>query len=147
MVLTPHMLKRTCAAVMQKAKKLKGVNGIYNNVTTPITLVELSFDDVPDMIPYHKVIQDTFTNVPQFIGVVSCYDAFAIDKDMIESIVSVSLNLRKFVKLSDKNKVLFICKTLCLVYKTIIYNTNLHAYHNAALVCLDYLNFVISCIE
>jgi hypothetical protein len=97
MVITGHTLKRTCAAVMQKTKKLKGVNGIYNNVTTPITLIELSFDDIPDIIPYHKVIQDAVNKAPPFIGIISCYDAFAIDKDMIESIVSVSLILRKFV--------------------------------------------------
>lgn len=147
MLITRRVVKRTFAKVIRQAKKLKKINVAYNNVTTPITFCEISFEDVPDCIPNHRFILGLLYSMPQFNALSSCYDTFSIDKDMLESITSVLLSSRKFMSFSSKNKLLYICKGLCLLYKMIIYNTNLHAYHNAAWVCLDYLNFVVSCLD
>lgn len=147
MVVTPHMLRRTCANVLRKTRKLKQLNIAFNNVTTPINFCELSFEDIPDYVPYHRLIMNVLNKVPNLNVIGSCYDTFAIDKDMIENIMCVLLNTRKFAKLSDKNKLLTMCKIVCLIYKLLVYNTNLHTNHTDAVVGLDYINFVFSCID
>jgi hypothetical protein len=134
--------KRLLAKCRRNVKK---VDHAFNVVTTPITFWELSFDDLSDQIPYRDAVTSIMSYIPNFQNVSNAYDSISIDKDIVESVVSLSRQAYQFKCMKDKERMLFILKCLSLFYKTIIVHLPMHEEHNIILNFLDYLNFVISC--
>jgi hypothetical protein len=129
-------------------RNIKRIDHTYNVVTTPITLCEISFDDIPDNIPCKDMFTCTFSNmcrVPNFQNVCYVYDNLSVDKDIGESVVSLYRQATAFHVMNDKEKVLYVLKCMSFVYKTVIVHSPAHDHHNIVFNVLDYLNFVISC--
>jgi hypothetical protein len=129
-------------------RNIKRVDNTYNVVTTPITLCEISFDDIPDQIPGRDMFTSAFSTmcrIPNFQNIYCVYDNLSVDKDIVESVVSLYRQALKFRVMNDKEKLLYILKFLSFVYKTAIVHSPAHEHHTVVLNMLDYLNFVISC--
>lgn len=127
---------------------IKRVDHTYNVVTTPITFCEISFDDIPDQIPCREVVTCTFSTMcrnSNIQNVCNLYDNLSVDKDIVESIISLYKQVSLFDVMNDKEKLLYVLKCMSFVYKTVIVHSPLHEHHSIFLNVLDYLNFVISC--
>ncbi len=130
---------------MQCRRGARRIDHVYNVLTTPITFCELSFDDIPEVIPYREVVVSLLTCDTTLNNVCSVYDMFSVEKDIVESLVSVYKQSCRFHKLSDKEKLLLLLKFMSLLYKTIVVHSPVHEHHTIVLNLMDYLNFVISC--
>lgn len=128
----------------QCRRSVRMVDHAYNIVTTPITFCELSFDDIPDQIPCRDMVTCLASNIPNFSNVCTVYDNVSIDKDIVESIVSLWKQSSNISCMSDKEKILYVLKCLSLLYKTLIVHSPLHEEHTLILNILDYLNFMVS---
>lgn len=136
------LTRRFLAQCRRGAKK---IDHVYNTLTTPITFCELSFDDVPEVTPCRDMVVSVMTCVPNINYVCSVYDTLSIEKDIVESFVSVYKQGCRFDKLSDKEKLMLLLKFMSLFYKTIVVHSPVHEHHTIVLNLMDYLNFVISC--
>ena len=126
-------------------RNVKRVDHAYNVLSTPITFCELSLDDIPDQIPCRDAMTYIVSCIPNFQNVCNVYDNLSVDKDIVESVVSLSKQAYRFQCMKDKERMLYLLKCLSLFYKTIVIHSPMHEEHNIILNFLDYLNFVISC--
>ena len=125
-------------------RKAKRIDQTYNVVSTPISLFELSFDDVPDKIPYRDTITHALSSVPSIDSIASIYDTISVNKDILESVINIHQQIQQFEKLNDKQKLVLFVKCISLVYKTVIVHSPLHEHHSLITNTLDYMNFVVS---
>lgn len=125
-------------------RNVKRVEHTYNVVTTPITFLEISFDDIPE-IPCKDVMTSVITYIPNYQNVCNLYDTLSVDKDVVESMICLYKHALRFQHMKNKDKLLYILKCMSLIYKTIIVHSPMHQEHTVILNFLDYMNFVISC--
>lgn len=137
--------KRMLARCRRSARR---IDHAYNVVSTPITFCELSFEDIPEQIPDRDMLNgilNTACTVPNLQTVYALYDNLSVDKDIAESAVNLYMQLTKFDRMEEKQKVLYLLKWISLIYKTIIVHSPVHEHHTIIINVLDYLNFVVSC--
>jgi len=142
-----HDMKRT---VVKIRKKAKNADKLYNMVSNPITLFEITSDDLPDLIPYNEIIHHVVNQIPCFDIATNIYDSLSFKKDLAETVWKTYTKSVSFPSLQQKEKILSLIKFTTLIYKIwILYciSSGIPKSHDAIVSCLDYLNFLISSIE
>lgn len=133
--------KRLLAKCRRNVKRL---DQTYSIVTTPISLIELSLDDVPDQVPYRDTITHVMSFVPGIDSISSMYDTVSVNKDILESVMSIYHQIEHFERLNDKQRLILFVKCISFVYKTVIIHSPLHEHHTLVTNMLDYINFIVS---
>jgi hypothetical protein len=146
-ILKHRQVQKTAIKITRKAKK---ADKIYNKVTNPISLYEITYDDLPDVIPYHEIIHHVLHQIPCFDVLSGVYDGFAFKKDLVETVWRTYMKHATFQSLEHKKKVLSIVKLITLCYKIWIMSCiamGIPKSHDTVVSCFDYINFVVSNIE
>jgi hypothetical protein len=131
-------------------KKARDLDKVYNMVTNPITFYEITSDDIPNIIPYQDIINKLTDSIPSFNNMSIFYDTFSIDKDLVESIVSLYIKLKQVDTMDTKQKSLLVIKISSILYKIagcLLLCLGIPKSHENLSYVFDYLNFILSTLD
>lgn len=141
-----RLTKPVSKKIIQNIKKMRKLEKAYNQIVNPITLCEISWDDLGDCLPCKQFVSHFMKTTP--CGeVCEFYDTVTSDKDIIESCVSFYLKCCKIERLDDKQKSLLMVKVCCFTYKVywiVMACCGIHKTHESIVCILDYVNFIFS---
>jgi hypothetical protein len=147
------MKRSTSRRIVVALRKARDVDKVYNNVVNPVTLYEITWDDVPDVIPdvipYEATISHFVKNVPYMHNIVELYDAFTTDKDIVETFVAIFTKLKNFETMEERKRAIYMVKVYTFLYKfawIALACCGVPKTHDHLVCILDYVNFVLSSI-
>jgi hypothetical protein len=134
--------------IITSIKKLRQLDNVYNQIVNPVSLCEISWDDMGDMLPCKSTLCNLLKTTPCHV-VCEFYDHFTTDKDFVECLVSVYLKFHKLEEMDVKQKSLLMVKVTCFSYKCFwiaLACCGVPKTHDGFVCFLDYLNFMMSTI-
>ena len=134
--------------IITSIKKLRQFDKVYNQIVNPVSLCEISWDDMGDMLPCKSTLCNLLKATPCY-DVCEFYDTFTTDKDIVECLVSIYLKFHKLEEMDVKKKSLLVVKVTCFSYKLFwiaMACCGVPKTHDCIVCLLDYLNFMMSTI-
>ena len=131
-------------AVIKKAKK---VNRLYERVSNPLYLVELTETHFPNITPYRLMFSIALTHMfGQMSLIHEVYDKLSTSKDLCEGTVKI-IKKRYQQRNCIKTSALYAIKIYIILYKVIwlVLESNGVSKNEYAIATLfDYMNFVLA---
>lgn len=128
-------------------KKAKSVNRLYERVSNPVYLAELTETHFPNIIPYRLMIHITLTQLfgqPSFIH--ELYDKLSTSKEMCEGTVQI-IKKRYQQRNGIKTNAMYAIKIYVILYKVIwlfLESNGVLKDQYAITAVFDYLNFFLA---
>lgn len=144
-------MKKTAAKkVISVIRTFRNVDQVYNSIVNPITFCEITWDDLSDVLPCEKALTNMIKSMPYLGDFGQLYDTFTVDKDLVETFVSICVKLNKFEHMDAKQRSLFAIKASTFAYKLmfiIMACCGVPKTHEHMMCILDYVNFILSSIS
>jgi hypothetical protein len=131
-------------------RTFRNVDNVYNTIVNPITFCEITWEDLSDILPFEKALTNMAKSVPYLQDIGELYDTFTIDKDIAETIVSISLKIQHIGDMDGKQRSMLAIKAYTLAYKLtfiVMACCGVPKTHEHMLCILDYVNFILSNIS
>lgn len=130
--------------LLKSAKVAVKVNTVYNNVTNPLTLVQITQEHFPHLMVCsmlsHSIIVSFITNNKIDLD----YDNFSYFKDVSEGYYTVVSNIVN-IEQTDYRRMFLVYVRMCLLIYRVL-GHYLHIDHsNIGMCVIDYLHFLTSC--
>lgn len=128
-------------------KKVKAVNRLYERVSNPVYLVELTDTHFPNIIPYRLMINVALSNLfGQISFIHEVFDKLSTSKEMCEGTVQI-IKRRHQQRTNIKTNTIYAIKIYIILYKVIwiiLEQNGVPKDQYTFTAVLDYLNFVLA---
>lgn len=132
------------------AKKVKKVNTVYDNVSTPVYFMEVTNEHFPQYIPFKQIITLALTASPNIQALYEIYDSMSTSKDVCEGIAFVAIKgSRISSEVCVKTRIVFAIKVYLLIYRLawiILTGFGVHKSCVSFTQLIDYINMFMNSI-